>query len=173
MYKFIVGSRRLKAFGTGGKLLGTAVGALASAALASFPKFFSDITLEALGWLNPSVNFPSSVYNQIGAFHVCILVGDDIFEYSNKGYARHKNVGKTSEYDWNENFEIEGETKVNPDELEEKIIKSNEWIKDKYDANTHNCHNFVKFCCDIIEPDPTIMSVSIVKIPHCRLFRDR
>ena len=29
---------------------------------------------------------------------------------------------KTSEYDWNENFEIEGVTNVTPDELEEQIM---------------------------------------------------
>lgn len=170
MYKFIVGSRRLNVFGTGGKLLGAGIGALASAALVSSPILFSDIALGIVGGLN-AVNYTSSVCDQIGALHVCILLGDDIFEYSDKGYARHKNVGKTSEYDWNDNFEIEGETKVNPDELEKKIIKSNEWTKDKYDAITHNCHSFVKFCCDIIEPDPTIMSVTIVNVPQCRLFR--
>ena len=89
-----------------------------------------------------------SAFDQIGALHVCLLLGDDIFEYGDEGYARHKNIGKTSEYDWNNNFEIEGVTKVSPDELEEKIIQKNEWIKDKYDKITHNCHRFIKFCCD-------------------------
>ena len=39
--------------------------------------------------------------------------------------------------------ETNGSTKVTPDELEEKIIKDNEWIKDKYDKITHNSHSFV------------------------------
>ena len=139
---------------------------------ASGPFLFGEIAIGAITGLF-GVNTLSKICDDLDAVHVCLLLGDDIFEYGDEGYARHKNVGKTPEFDWNRNFDIIGETKINPDELEEKIIKSNEWIKDKYDANTHNSHNFVKFCCDIIEPDPTIMSVSIVKIPHCRLFRDR
>ena len=168
IYKFTVGSRRLKAFGEGGKLAGAAVGAIGGV-LSSGVSIPSMIVGAARGIMG--VNFVSSTCDKLGAVHVCLLLGDDIFEYSDKGYERHKNVGKTSEYDWDDNFEIIGETKVTPDELEEKIIKSNEWIKDNYDAITHNCHSFVKFCCDIIEPDPTIMSIKIVNVPQCRLFR--
>ncbi len=52
------------------------------------------------------------------------LLGDDIFEYDKKNsYSRHKNVGKTSEFDWTQNFEKEGKTKISPNELEEKIIE--------------------------------------------------
>ena len=67
------------------------------------------------------VNQMESICDDLGAVHVCLLLGNDIFEYGDKGYFRHKNVGKTSEYDWDNNFEIEGETKVSPDELEAKI----------------------------------------------------
>ncbi len=71
-------------------------------------------------------------------------MGDDIFEYGgDNGYERHRNVGRTEEFNWKENFEIEGETDINPDELDEKIIQSNEWLKEKYDMIAHNCHSFV------------------------------
>ena len=174
-YKFIVGSRELKAFGKGGKFVGSAVGALgwglsSAANGASGPFLFGEIAIGAISGLF-GVNTLSKICDDLDAVHVCLLLGDDIFEYGDEGYARHKNVGKTPEFDWNRNFDIIGETKINPDELEEKIIKSNEWIKDKYDANTHNSHNFVKFCCDILEPDKTRISVVLVNTPQYRLFK--
>ena len=93
------------------------------------------------------VNQIESICDDLGAVHVCLLLGNDIFEYGDKGYFRHKNVGKTSEYDWDNNFEIEGETKVSPDELEAKINENKEWIADNYDEITHNCHSNIR--CDI------------------------
>lgn len=173
-YKFTVGSRKLKAFGKRGKLVGAAAGAVAGAlAPAVSGAFMLSPFCAALGAYRGVKTLESleSAFDQIGALHVCLLLGDDIFEYGDEGYARHKNIGKTSEYDWNNNFEIEGVTKVSPDELEEKIIQKNEWVKDKYDEITHNCHSFIKFCCDIIEPDSTIMSVVLVPVPQHRLFR--
>ena len=161
-YKFIVGSRRLKIFGPGGRMLGGLVGSIASPFLPS---------VMALGGVN-IVNTMEKVCDDIGALHVCLLLGDDIFEYGgDNGYERHRNVGRTEEFNWKENFEIEGETEVSPDELDEKIIKSNEWLKEKYDEIAHNCHSFIKFCCDIIEPDPSIMSVTLVNVPQDRIFR--
>lgn len=173
-YTFTVGSRRLKVFGKGGKIVGGVVGAASGAVKAAASGLFAAIPAAAMigafGGVH-LVNFLSSDCDRIGALHVCLLLGNDIFEYGDEGYVRHKNVGKTSEYNWDDNFEIKGTTKVTPDELDKKIIKSNEWIKDKYDEITHNCHSFVKFCCDIIEPDCTIMSVVLVNTPQCRLFR--
>ena len=173
-YKFTVGSRKLKAFGKGGKLAGAAIGAVAGAiGPAVGGAFMLSPICAALGAYRgvKALETIESVFDQTGALHVCLLLGDDIFEYGDEGYARHKNVGKTSEYDWNNNFGIEGVTKVTPDELEEKIIQTNEWVKDKYDKIIHNCHTFVKFCCDIIEPDPSIMSVVLIPAPQDRLFR--
>ena len=143
-------------------MLGGLVGLIASPFLPS---------VMALGGVN-IVNTMEKVCDDIGALHVCLLLGDDIFEYGgDNGYERHRNVGRTEEFNWKENFEIEGETVVSPDELDEKIIKSNEWLKEKYDEIAHNCHSFIKFCCDIIEPDPSIMSVTLVNVPQDRIFR--
>ena len=173
-YKFVVGSRRLKAFGKGGKIVGGVIGAAAGAmtadrfGLLGFSPLFMGIG--AIRGVK-EVNRAAEICDDLGAKHVCILVDNDIFEYGDEGYFRHKNVGKTSEYNWEDNFEITGETEVSPDKLDEKIIKSNEWLKDKYDIITHNCHSFVKFCCDIIEPDPSIMSIVLINTPQCRLFR--
>jgi hypothetical protein len=69
-----------------------------------------------------------------------------------------------------QNFEKEGKTKISPNEIEEKISKSNEWNKEKYVAIAHNCHSFVKFCYDVIEPDWTTISKTLVDVPQSRLF---
>lgn len=114
------------------------------------------------------------------SLHVCLLLGNDIFEYgvkddniedNRKTFKRHKNVGKSKNFDWENNFEIEGVSNVSPDELEHEIIKSKNWGPGTYDPIEHNCHNFVKFCCDIIEPDSTIMKVEVA--PMAPFYENR
>ena len=78
---------------------------------------------------------------------------------------------KSKDFNWSNNFEIEGVSKVSPDELEQEIIKSKEWGPGTFDSITHNCHNFVKFCCDIIEPDITIMKVDVA--PMAPFYENR
>ena len=114
------------------------------------------------------------------SLHVCLLLGNDLFEYGvkddsieddRKTFRRLKNVGKSKDFNWSNNFEIEGVSKVSPDELEQEIIKSKEWGPGTFDSITHNCHNFVKFCCDIIEPDITIMKVDVA--PMAPFYENR
>ena len=141
-YKFTVGQRKLKFFNKGGKILGGVAGAVGGAlnvASLGMPFIAPGMIIGANFGVN-MVNQMESICDDLGAVHVCLLLGNDIFEYGDKGYFRHKNVGKTSEYDWDNNFEIEGETKVSPDELEAKINENKEWIADNYDEITHNCH---------------------------------
>lgn len=109
------------------------------------------------------------------SLHVAILLGNDIFEYgvsdkdgetndAKKTYKRYKIGDETDNFNWKNNFEIEGISKVSPDELESQIKKSNQWGPGTYNMSNHNCHDFVKFCCDIIEPDKTIMSVEVAPV---------
>lgn len=107
--------------------------------------------------------------------HVGILLGDDVFEYGvsdkdietndeKKTYKRYKKADETDDFNWKNNFEIEGISKVSPDELESQIKKSNQWGPGTFNKFEHNCHDFVKFCCDIIEPNKLIMSVKVAPV---------
>jgi len=74
---------------------------------------------------------------------------------SANGYARHKGVGRGKKeengIDWDRIGEaLQGTTWIQPDELEESIIKSGEWTNEKYDIFNHNCHDFVRECLRIV-----------------------
>ena len=45
---------------------------------------------------------------------------------------------------------MNGTTYVSPDDFEDAIIESEEWGKDTYNVFSHNCHDFVKFCLDVV-----------------------
>lgn len=79
-----------------------------------------------------------------GYKHSSFLITRDLFEYSKHGYKRHQDVGRDSDYDWNEIGDaLNGTTYVPPDDLEESIIDSNDWTGNEY---SHNCQDFVQFC---------------------------
>lgn len=88
--------------------------------------------------------------------HACFLINKDLFEYGtgdNQNYIRRKNVGRDPSFNWDELGEaLNGTTKVSPDELEKKIMNSNQWYGklnkkgNDYKALEHNCHDFVQFC---------------------------
>ncbi len=81
------------------------------------------------------------------AKHVCFLLNKDLFEYSSHGWSRRRNVGRDSEYDWDSlGYNLNGTTKVSPDQLEKKIINDGNWTGYEYNVLYHNCQDFVKFC---------------------------
>jgi len=81
------------------------------------------------------------------AKHVCFLINKDLFEYSNKGWERHKNVGRDSNFDWDSlGNALNGTTYISPDQIEKAIKNSGDWTGDKYDFTKHNCQDFVQFC---------------------------
>lgn len=82
------------------------------------------------------------------------LENSEIIMGSN-GYARHKGVGRGKKeengIDWDRIGEaLNGTTWIQPDELEESILKSGEWTNEKYDIFNHNCHDFVRECLRIV-----------------------
>lgn len=91
-----------------------------------------------------------------GPTHACFLIDRDIFEYglheTNKRYIRRRNVGRLSSFDWDRlGKKMHRTTYVSPDQLEEAILRSNEWNGNEYvltdlDGPSHNCHDFVRFC---------------------------
>lgn len=101
--------------------------------------------------------------NAVGINHHCLLLANDLFEYGERGYARHRNVGKDPNYTW-ERIPIRymqgtvcihiDKTDVSPDQLDDIIYSSGEWTADKYDFMTHNCQNFVRWCIDQIKTFP-------------------
>ena len=79
--------------------------------------------------------------------HACFLLDNDIFEYTNIGFRRYKNTGRSSSFDWDAlGNTYNGTTSVTPDQLEEIILKCGEWTKEKYNFTSHNCHDFIQFC---------------------------
>ena len=81
------------------------------------------------------------------AKHVCFLINRDLFEYSNKGYERHRDVGRNPEFDWDSlGNALNGTTYVSPDEIERAIINSGKWNGPEYDFKSHNCQDFTQFC---------------------------
>ena len=81
------------------------------------------------------------------AKYVWFLINKDLFEYSKKGWERHKNVGRDSNFDWDSlGNALNGTTFVSPDEIEKAIKNSGDWSGDKYDFNKHNCQDFTQFC---------------------------
>lgn len=93
----------------------------------------------------------------VGIGHRCLLLDDDIFEYGERGWARHKNVGMDPNYDWDrvtiyEHIYIfEGRTNVSPDELSSLIEESGLWTGNKYNFAFHNCCSFVEWCISQID----------------------
>lgn len=111
--------------------------------------------------LNISGKYPfigQIAFNGSNLCHVCFLLGNDIFEYGlpeyNGNYIRRRNVGQTSEFNWNYLGDKQGITSITPDVLEEAIMHSNLWTGNQYhlisnsfqDQRHHNCHDFVQFC---------------------------
>lgn len=111
--------------------------------------------------------------------HYCLLLDNDIFEYSPEyGYRRRIGDGQHSEFDWYEK-NISGTTNVSPNELEEKIKEGNQkyyqfdfdvdgvehyyyrdWTASKYDFKVHNCQHFVQFCLHCIGSSQSIDTYS-------------
>lgn len=57
--------------------------------------------------------------------HVCFLINKDLFEYSNKGWETHKNVGRDSNFDWDSlGNALNGTTYISPDQIEKAIKNS-------------------------------------------------
>lgn len=115
------------------------------------------IGARALLGKNAGTSIPGErhVLYAININHRCLLLDNDIFEYGNKGWARHKNIGMDSNYNWKRvpisyiggKYAIYiGRTNVSPDSLYNIIYKSNEWTADKYDLISHNCQDFVNWC---------------------------
>ena len=123
-------------------------------------------TRPLLGY-NSATSIPGErhVLNVVGINHHCLLLDNDIFEYGERGYARHRNKGKDPNYTWGRipirymQMKIPicvDMTDVSPDELDEIIEKSGEWTSDKYNFLIHNCQNFVNWCIDKIKTFPEI-----------------
>ena len=103
--------------------------------------------------------------NILGINHQCLLLDNDIFEYGDKGYARHRDVGQDPNYDWksvpvdrlgmNTLFYV-GRTNISPDDLEKMIIENGSWTGEKYNYIFHNCQSFVQWCRDKIYKFNTI-----------------
>ncbi|KAK8892417.1 hypothetical protein M9Y10_029644 [Tritrichomonas musculus] len=56
-----------------------------------------------------------------GLLHAALLINTDLFEYSSAGYVRRKNVGRDSQFNWDEiGSALNGTTYVSPDDLEIK-----------------------------------------------------
>lgn len=92
--------------------------------------------------------------------HRCLLLNNDIFEYGDKGWKRHVNIGMDRDYDW-KRIPVDaisygdkdvlfglliGRTDISPNELEEIIDENGEWTSENYNLYFHNCHNFVDWC---------------------------
>lgn len=101
-----------------------------------------------------------AVMHSSGPTHACFLLGSDLFEYglseTNKHYIRRRNVGRTSNFDWDRlGNRMNGKTYVSPDQLEQAIIESDIWNGTEYvltslfGETNHNCHDFVQFCIQV------------------------
>ena len=81
------------------------------------------------------------------AKHVCLLLNIDLFEYSNKGWERHRDVGRDGNYDQDSlGNALNGTTYVSPDRLAQAIENRGKWSGNQYDFLKHNCQDFVQFC---------------------------
>lgn len=113
--------------------------------------------------IGTSIPGERQVLNVFGINHHCLLLDNDIFEYGDGGYARHRDIGKDPNYTW-ERVPIRymqgrihiciDQTDVSPDELDDIIYNSGEWTADEYDFMNHNCQNFVRWCIDQIKTFP-------------------
>ena len=81
------------------------------------------------------------------AYHYCLLLENNIIEYSNSGLNKRLNVGKIDEFIWN----FDGKTNTSFKDLEKIIEKDNEnWTDKKYKPKEHNCQHFVNYCLEKI-----------------------
>ena len=95
---------------------------------------------------------------------LCFLLNQDIFEYDNKGWKRIKNIGKSSDYDWDSlGISLNGTTFANPDFVESAILKSGKWSGNKFDLNKQGSHDFVQFCLKSIGSNLTVKKSEILK----------
>jgi len=100
------------------------------------------------------------------------LENSEILMPSN-GYARHKGVGRGKKeengIDWDRIGDaLHGTTWIQPDELEESIIKSGEWTNEKYDIFKHNCHDFVRECLKIVGCHETMIYKNLPVYRPCK-----
>ncbi|KAK8892418.1 hypothetical protein M9Y10_029645 [Tritrichomonas musculus] len=93
-----------------------------------------------------------------GLLHAALLINTDLFEYSSAGYVRRKNVGRDSQFNWDEiGSALNGTTYVSPDDLEKAISNSGQWNGREYNALSHNCQDFVQFCLRAIGCPPSMI----------------
>ncbi|ORX78543.1 hypothetical protein BCR32DRAFT_294987 [Anaeromyces robustus] len=93
--------------------------------------------------------------------HTCLLLGDQLFEFSNEGVSQYTYKKKDNDgWDWNKLGSIyNGETEVTPEELShgikerEKLGDDYSFYPDNYDFLCHNCQDFVQTCIKIIDSD--------------------
>ena len=105
------------------------------------PSLYAETELE-IGY-----NLAVATFDSSQAKHVCFLLDRDLFEDDSYGWHRREDVGRDSDYDWNSlGNNLNGKTYVSPDKLEDYIIESGDWDGSDYNALTHNCQDFVKFC---------------------------
>lgn len=93
----------------------------------------------------------SSGSGSSGAKHACFLINRDLFEYDKNGYKRHRDVGRDSDFDWDEiGGALNGTTYVSPDRLEKAIQNSGNWSGGEYNFLSHNCQDFTQFCLEAV-----------------------
>ena len=81
------------------------------------------------------------------AYHYCLLLENNIIEYSNSGLNKRLNVGKIEEFIW----KFDGKTNTSFRDLEQIIDKvKDDWTDKTYKATKHNCQHFVNFCLEKI-----------------------
>ena len=89
----------------------------------------------------------SNAFMYFDAYHYCLLLENNIIEYSNSGINKRLNVGKIEEFIWN----FDGKTNTSFQDLELIIDKVKEdWSAKKYKARRHNCQHFVNYCLEKI-----------------------
>ena len=91
----------------------------------------------------------------IDAYHYCLLLENNIIEYSNSGLNKRLNVGKIEEFIWN----FDGKTNISFKDLEEIIEKDKEdWTDKKYNKTEHNCQHFVNYCLEKIGVEEKVIT---------------
>jgi hypothetical protein len=86
--------------------------------------------------------------------HACFLLDTDLFEFDGmNGATRRAGVGRHRDYDWERLGEkVNGMTHISPDELDGAISRA-DWNSGDYNAQTNNCHHFVKWCLEAVGAD--------------------
>ena len=84
--------------------------------------------------------------------HFAFLIDKDLFEFGPKGWSRHEEVGRDSNYDWDWDDDYDGtffgRTYVSPDDLEEKINEDSQhtFNPEDYVVGFWDCRKFVEYC---------------------------